>query len=312
MRNMIVIMNARAGTNAAEEGRAQSEKISAALHAAGVRADVRGIAGDQLTQAARDAAVEPGIDAVVAAGGDGTQSAVATALAGTSMMMGVLPLGTLNHFAKDLGIPQTLDEAAAVIATGTVRSVDVARVNGRVFVNNSSIGVYPHVVRQRDQMQETLGHGKWYAMLLAILNLFRRFPQVRLKLLVNGETFEHKTPFVFVGNNVYDIALLKMGQRRRLDGGELCLYFTNRTGRIGMFRLALRALFNRLRQDKDFNALCSREVWIDSRHKHISVSMDGEVERLQSPLHYEIWPRALYVIAPIEIASVSTTNAEVA
>lgn len=309
---MIVIMNARAGTNATEEGRAQSEKINAALHAAGVRADVRGMAGDQLTQAARDAAAEPGIDAVVAAGGDGTQSAVATALAGTSMTMGVLPLGTLNHFAKDLGIPQTLDEAAAVIATGNVRSVDVARVNGRVFVNNSSIGVYPHVVRQRDQMQETLGHGKWYAMLLAILNLFRRFPQVRLKLLVNGETFEHKTPFVFVGNNVYDIALLKMGRRRQLDGGELCLYFTNRTGRIGMFRLALRALFNRLRQDKDFNALCSREVWIDSRHKHINVSMDGEVERLQSPLHYEIWPRALNVIAPIEIASVSTTNAEVA
>jgi len=305
MRHVIVILNAKAGVNATEETRAQEEKVIAALRAAGANAEVRSVEGHQLAQAARDAATQPGVDAVVAAGGDGTQSAVAGALAGTGMTMGVLPLGTLNHFAKDLNIPQTLEESAFIIATGPPRTVDVARVNGRVFVNNSSIGVYPHVVRKRDQMQETLGHGKWYAMLLAVLGLFRRFPQIRLKLEVNGETFEHKTPFVFIGNNVYDIELLNMGQRKQLDGGQLCLYYTHRTGRIGMFRLALRALFNRLRQDKDFNAVCSRNVWIDSRHKRLNVSMDGEVEHLESPLHYEIWPGALKVLAPEVNAEVS-------
>ena len=303
-RHVVVLLNAKAGTNAAAETREQVAKVRAALVAHGATADVRAVEGRHLAAAAKRAAGEAGVDVVAAGGGDGTQSAVAGALAGTEMPMGVLPLGTLNHFAKDLGLPLTLEESAAVVATGVPRPVDVGRVNGRVFVNNSSIGVYPHVVRHRDQLRETLGHGKWYAMLIAVLNLFtRRMPRVHLRLTVNGEEHEHRTPFVFVGNNVYELELLMLGQRKRLDAGQLCLYFTPRSGRLAMVRLALRALFNRLRQDRDFNAVCSGEVWIDTKRKRLNVAMDGEVEPMDGPLHYQIWPGALRVIVPAKGAS---------
>src|SRR5476649_731552 len=106
-------------------------------------------------------ALARGVDAVVAGGGDGTINAVASVLAGSSVALGVLPLGTLNHFAKDLNIPLDLDQAIATIARGTTAQVDVGDVNGRIFVNNSSLGLYPHIVRARDQQQRRLGRGKW-------------------------------------------------------------------------------------------------------------------------------------------------------
>jgi diacylglycerol kinase family enzyme len=101
---------------------------------------------------------------------------------------------------------------------------------------------------------------------------------------------------VFVGNNQYRLDLLSLGQRERLDGGDLCLYFTNRTGRTGLLRLALRMMFGRLSQDRDFNAMCAREVWIDASRKHLSVALDGEVMRMKPPLHYRIWEKGLRVL----------------
>jgi len=213
-------------------------------------------------------------------------------------MMGVLPMGTLNHFAKDLGLPQELDAAARAIATGRPRPIDVADVNDRVFVNNSSIGLYPHVVRHRDQAREQLGHGKWYAMFLATLAVFRRFPLVRVRLTAQGQDWVQTTPFVFVGNNQYEIESYNLGGRASLEKGDLCVYFANRTGRLGMLRLAVRALLGLLRQDRDFNALCATEVTIDTGRRKIPVAFDGEVEELTPPLTYRIRPKSLNVILP--------------
>jgi diacylglycerol kinase family enzyme len=292
---VIVLLNAGAGMNGRAGGAA--DDVRRALEAAGLEADVRAVEGSQLVQAAREAvAARP--DAVVAVGGDGTVSAVASAVAGSGVPMGIIPLGTLNHFAKDLRLPLDLHEAARVIALGRAKDVDVARVNDRVFLNNSSIGIYPHVVRKRDEMRERLGRGKWAAMLSAVLALFRWFPTVRLRLFANGESFERRTPFVFVGNNQYRLDLFSLGQRQRLDGGDLCLYFTNRTGRTGLLRLALRTMFGRLSQDRDFNMLCAKEVWIDASRRHLSVALDGEVFRMPPPLHYRVWAGGLKVLLP--------------
>jgi diacylglycerol kinase family enzyme len=147
-------------------------------------------------------------------------------------------------------------------------------------------------------MRERLGHNKWYAMFLAIITIFRRFPVVSLRMTVNGESSQRTTPFVFVGNNTYDIDRLTLGQRASLEKGELCVYFANRTGRLGMLRLAFRALIRRLRQDRDFNALCATELWIETGRSSISVAADGEVMRLTPPLHYRVRPRSLNVILP--------------
>jgi diacylglycerol kinase family enzyme len=110
---------------------------------------VRVTPGKSLREAAARAVADPTCAVVVAGGGDGTVNAVAGVLAGTEKPLGVLPLGTLNHFAKDLGIPHEVERAVQLLGTGAPRRVDVAEVNGRVFVNNSSIGVYPLAVRER-------------------------------------------------------------------------------------------------------------------------------------------------------------------
>src|SRR6185503_16647759 len=109
-----------------------------------------------------DQAFASDADAVVIGGGDGTVSAAADRAVRHGKPIGVLPLGTLNHFARDLGMPPDLRDAVRAIATGVVREVDVGEVNGRVFVNNSSIGVYPTVVRDRDEQRLRFGRGKWW------------------------------------------------------------------------------------------------------------------------------------------------------
>jgi diacylglycerol kinase family enzyme len=250
-----------------------------------------------LTDAARRALAERP-DAVVAGGGDGTISAVAGVLADSGMPFGILPLGTLNHFAKDLSIPMDLDKAVQTIAAGHVRGVDVAEVNGHTFVNNSSIGIYPQVVRDRDSQRERLGRGKWLAMFFAMVNALRRYPTVRVRIGVGGRTVLRTTPFVFIGNNAYELSLFSVKGRHCLDCGRLSLYIANRPGRFGMLRLALRTAFGTLNQDKDFESTLVQEVYIDSNKRHLHVAMDGEVTKLAPPLHYRTRPGALKVLTP--------------
>src|ERR1051325_1114019 len=219
--------------------------------------------GAELTELAWDAARGPH-KVIVAAGGDGTINSVASAIVDSDKTLGVLPLGTLNHFARDLGIPFDLEAAAQIIVAGHTTEVDVAEVNSRIFLNNSSLGLYPIIVREREKRQR-LGSGKWPAFLWATIQAFRRYPFLDVRLRVNGELLDRTTPFVFVGNNEYAMESLNIGLRDRLDRGVLCIYITHRTGRLRLISLALRALVGRLRDDKDFLALCSNEVEIETR-----------------------------------------------
>jgi diacylglycerol kinase family enzyme len=289
----VVLMNGASG------GMAKEGEIREALAGAGVAgADIRIVEGRRLVAAASDA-VSEGATVLIAAGGDGTVSAVASAVAGVEgVAMGVLPVGTLNHFAKDLGIPLDLAGAARVIAGGNVRVVDVGEVKGRVFVNNASIGIYPTMVRKRDEIRERLGRGKMSAMFAAGLSVFRRHPMVHLRIDVGDRCVDQRTPFVFVGNNNYEVSLLSLGRRAALDRGELCLYYTRRTGRWGLVWLSLRALFGRLAQDKDFEAVCLPEVYIESRRSKLLLAVDGEVVEVAPPLLFRTRPGGLRVLAP--------------
>ena len=234
---------------------------------------------------------------IVAGGGDGTISAVASTLVGTSNTLGVLPLGTLNHFARDLGIPLELEAAARTIIAGHAISIDVGEVNERIFLNNSSLGLYPSIVHHRDK-QQRLGHGKWPAFVWAAFTVLRRYPFLDVRLSADGKELKSRTPFVFIGNNEYEMESFKIGARACLNAGQLSLYVSHRTGRLGLLRLALRALLRRLRGADDFVALCSSEIWIETRRRRMRVSTDGEVVVMQSPLHYRVRPGALRVIVP--------------
>jgi diacylglycerol kinase family enzyme len=290
---LLVLLNTRAGTT----GQNLADQVREEFMAMQAPAEVCETTGEEMERLARGAAAQ-NVDAVVAAGGDGTVSTIAAALAGTATPLGILPLGTLNHFARDLGLPLNLTAAVRTVALGQPRAVDVARVNGRVFINNASIGLYPHVVRRREVRRERLRSNKWLAMFFAVLRVLRRFPTVRVRLEVQDGTALRTSPFVFVGNNQYEMRLLAIGRRSQLDAGQLTLYVANRTGRFAILRLALRALLGRLEQARDFDSINVQEVEVESSKRRLLMAIDGELVRMAPPLHFEIWPRALTVLAP--------------
>ena len=253
--------------------------------------------GAELVEMAHRAVAEKP-QVIVAGGGDGTLNAVAAALVGTDIAFGVLPLGTLNHFAKDLHIPLDLEKATRNIIAGHAIQVDVGEVNDRIFLNNSSLGIYPRIVLDREKGQKQWGLGKWPAFVWATLTTLRLYPFMRLRLSLNGKEHERRTPCIFIGNNEYLMEGFNIGERQCLNAGQLSLYVVQRTGRLGLLRLALRALFGRLRQAKDFEALTAKEILIDTRHKHLRVATDGEITVMNTPLRYRVRPGALRVIVP--------------
>jgi diacylglycerol kinase family enzyme len=256
--------------------------------------------GAALSDLAKEAAAGTA-QIVVAAGGDGTLSTIASHLVGTSKILGVLPAGTLNHFAKDLNLPLDLNTALQIINAGHYTLVDVGQVNGMIFLNNSSLGLYPHIVKEREK-QQRLGAGKWSAFFWAVWSVMRRYAFVDVRLFVEGVIVEQRTPFVFVGNNIYEMEGLQVGARSRLDTGLLSLYATTRISRFGLFLLGLRALFRRLRNDKDFLQATAHEIWIHTGHRRLRVAHDGEVTVLTPPLHYRILPQSLRVIVPPSVS----------
>lgn len=255
--------------------------------------------GTEVVELANQAAREP-YKVIVAAGGDGTVNSVASAVIDSDKILGVLPLGTLNHFARDLGIPFDLEEAARTIIAGHAIGVDAAEVNNRIFINNSSLGLYPMIVREREK-RERLGFRKWPAFVWATLQALRRNPFLDVRLRVNGKLLDRTTPFVFVGNNEYAMDLFNIGMRDRLDEGVLSIYITHGTSRLKLIALALRAVVGRLRNDKDFLALRSNEVQIHTARKRVRVAFDGEIEVMAAPLHYRVRSRALRVIVPKDV-----------
>ena len=294
VRSVKVIINARAGISDKEEARRRLAKIF--VDRSVVFEVLLAGNGSEVAALAKASAKE-NWTVIMAGGGDGTINTVASYLIGTDKILGVLPLGTLNHFAKDLRIPLDLEGAARTAISGLAAAVDVAEVNGRIFLNNSSLGLYPTIVREREK-QQRLGSGKWPAFVWAALAVFRRYPFLHVGLVAGGEKINLKTPFVFIGNNEYLMERLSIGGRARLDRGLLSLYVTNRTGRWGLARLAMRALLGRLREEKDFLALLTDKMKIETRDKHVRVAFDGEIDLMKTPLHYQSRHGELRVMVP--------------
>jgi diacylglycerol kinase family enzyme len=176
--------------------------------------------------------------------------------------------------------------------------VDVGEVNGRAFLNNSSLGLYPRIVRHREQQRLRLGRGKWPAFAWALLSALNVCPSLRLRLRANGRETVVRTPFLFIGNNPYSMDVLRVGSRERLDAGALGVYYARATGRWGLIALALRSLIGRVAQATNFESMLTGELQVETRRPSINVSTDGEVSTLESPLTYRIRPRALRVIVP--------------
>ena len=294
-RRIAFIFNSHAGSGS---GRAWLQTNRQAIETVAAGGPITVAENGEQIQAAVEEALSLKCDAVVAGGGDGTLNAVASKLVGLQTDFGVLPLGTLNHFARDANIPMDPSTALRCVAIGHTTQLDVGEVNGLFFLNNSSIGLYVDVVRDRDRQQTRLGRGKWPAFVWALVAALRRYPFLTVALTMEGRALSHRTPFVFVGNNAYLTEGFQIGRRDTLQGGALSVYVADRAGRWRLLALGLRALVGKLQQARDFKAFSAAQLRIDTGHQHLRVAVDGELRRLDAPLHYKIRPGALRVIVP--------------
>ncbi|WP_309662835.1 diacylglycerol kinase family protein [Sphingomonas sp.] len=272
-------------------------KVQAALDGAGVAAKVELIDGGKI-EARCQVIVRRGDPLLIVGGGDGTISTAAGVVADSQTRLGILPLGTLNHFARDLGIPSDLDEAAALISTDTERRVDLAEMNGRTFINNSAVGLYPLMVVDRDTQQKRLGRSKRLALAVAAVRTLMRFGHQRLSLTINAQQARVDTPLLFVGNNDYQLELPAAGQRQSLSDGKLCVLVLRKKTRTGFIMATLRALAGRARDDDLVRLDDVDRLQVGSDRGHLTVSLDGEVLKVRPPLDYRIRKGALTVIAP--------------
>jgi len=252
---------------------------------------------EEIVDAVRSAG-EAGDDAVVAAGGDGTVGSVASAMVGSDMPMGVLPLGTLNHFAKDIGLPLDLGAAVTTIAVRRTVRVDVGDVNGRTFLNNSSIGLYPDIVIARETLQRR-GYRKWTAFVLATAAILRSYRGLVVKITSDGSMNVARTPFLLVGNNEYQTEGIHLGARARLNGGRLSAYLAPRVHARELPKLLALALVGRSRESHILESFAARELQAETPgRRSVRVAIDGEVVRMTTPLLFRTRPQALRVIVP--------------
>jgi diacylglycerol kinase family enzyme len=292
MRKMAVIINCAAGSAAGKE---LADKVCALFDLNGARARVELAVGKEVPVIAR-AMRDEGYDCIIAAGGDGTVSAVASQIVGSEVALGVLPLGTLNHFARDLGIPLGLEEAVSAIFSGEVKAVDMGSVNERFFINNSSLGLYADQARLRQVWRARIG--RWPALILASIVTLTRYRFLRVTARFNDSSVSRRCPLVLVSNNEYKLEPGNLAERKRLDGGLLGIYLLRDEGRLGLLRTALRSLVLRLEEAESFENDRAAQVIISTRQRRIRVALDGEVWKLDGPLRYASMPGSLRVIAP--------------
>jgi diacylglycerol kinase family enzyme len=214
------------------------------------------------------------------------------------------PLGTLNHFAKDICLPIDLDEAMDVIAAGQVRTVDVGEVNGHIFINNSSIGIYPFLVAERTAEQQRRGVGKLAAFGPALIRTLKAAFWQRVRISTEGEPRELRTPCVFVGNNLYDLAAL--GRRRDLSSGELCVYVVKQQTRLGLALLPFKVALGMIDRVRDIESFRAQHLEIGARRQKIRIAIDGEIHEVATPLLYRTRPGALRVLAPATVTTVQS------
>lgn len=229
---------------------------------------------------------------IIVLGGDGTMNTIANLLVGTQAVMAPIPGGTFNHFTKDLGIAQDLDEALKSLKKAKIKKVDTVSVNGTYFVNNSLLGLYPYSLQIRSTLEGV--YGKWPAAILAVTKAITQFHTYRIS--INGVTYS--TPFVFIGNNRFGLERLGLPGRHSFDEGVMSVYIARARSRKDIIVLSYATMLGHLKDMKEFEMLeIGKKFTVYTRRKHMRVSHDGELSRMKTPLKYELHPKSLRILA---------------
>jgi YegS/Rv2252/BmrU family lipid kinase len=284
--------------NAGSAGKSPAPQIHELFNARGISPTIiEPQPGSDITELAKEA-IKQKYDVIVAGGGDGTVNAVAAALIGNDdVKFGILPLGTLNHFARDAGIPTDISQAVDIIILGNAKSVDVGEVNGEIFLNNSSVGLYPAIVKLREGLQRS-GYGKWSAATWATIRILSRFRTLYLELHpASGPVVKRSTAVLFVGNNAYETGLLEIGTRLELNQGRLWITMPTSSSRLGLL-ISLVSIILGYEKKDDVYKYEAANMTVNSNRQQLQIAIDGEVRHLKPPLKYQTLPKALRVIIP--------------
>lgn len=241
------------------------------------------------------------IDILVIGGGDGTISTVANMIGNTPVILAILPLGTRNHFARDLGIPLEPEKAIQLLDKMQVQQVDLGEVNGRRFINNASIGLYPKIVKEREKKKKNQGWRKWLAHMVAAVSVLRWLPIMRIKIEIEGKVSSYLSPFVFVGNNEYQGGIISDPLRTSLNESKLWLCMARAPGIFSLLHLSwLFSVRNisKAENAEHMDAQLLTEVTILPKNRRISVAIDGEIFKLEPPLQFKILKKSLNIVAP--------------
>lgn len=296
MASTLPVLINRTGGTAAALGDSLRAKVEEAFVATGRTIELELLDGADMAEAVRSHRGKP---RVVVGGGDGTLGGAAAILANSPTALAILPLGTRNHLARQLGIPLDLAQAAAVAVDGQRRRIDLGSAGDRVFVNNASFGIYTRFVRQREQVSGP----KWLASIPATWHVLRNMRAQHFMLEIDGGARAITTPLLFVGNNQYSIEPGQFGERETLEDGQLSVLAVAAQAPHNLIGFAARAVVGLAHPERDF-AECANatEVVIDGQG-WIEGAFDGELEWLPLPLTLRSLPRALGVVTPRESAS---------
>lgn len=296
--NLCILHNPQSGK---QEAGASSEDLSRLFEQHGLSPDIVKLDPENDLAATVKQAVDKGYDTIVAAGGDGTICGVTQALVGTSCRMGILPCGTFNYFARSLGIPQDLDGAVKVIADGHARPLRVAMLNDRVFLNNANFGLYPHILRSREEIYDYWGRSRAAAYWSAIKVLFRWPRPLQMQITANGQTTTVRTPLAFVFNNAYQLREMGMEGAECIEDGKLALMLAPDCGRWGMILSSLAVLTGQATRKRHFDLICSDDIELRStKGKRLLVARDGERSRMKGPFRLTLSDADLDVIVPAD------------
>lgn len=292
------VLNRKGGSLRTIDLDAFGERMRKTLSEAGHDVDIQLVEGRGIVAALDKAARRRGVDVVMAGGGDGTISAAAASLMNRDKMLAVLPAGTMNLFARSLGIPLDLDQAVAAFATGRERAVDVATANGRPFVHQYSIGMHAKMVRLREKMEFGSRLGKIKASASAAYQTLRNPPRLNVLLTVDGETIQARTAGIGVSNNLFGEGHLPYTDTP--DGGRLGVYVTIARRPSHFLGFAVGMARGQWQANPHVEVYEGRTVTLElaNRRHAAHCVIDGELERSETRTTIEIHPESLKVLVP--------------
>ncbi|TIO09644.1 diacylglycerol kinase family protein [Mesorhizobium sp.] len=296
------VLNQEGGTMRTIDLFAFSDQMRRTLEAAGHSIDIDVVAGKDIVATLDSVASKPGIDIVLAGGGDGTISAAAARLMGRKRALAILPAGTMNLFARGLGIPQTLDAAVKSFADGEVIAVDMATANGRPFVHQFSIGMHARMVQLRQNMEFGSRLGKMRASVRAAWATIKNPSAMKVTLTIGETEIVTRTTGIGVTNNLFGEGHLPYADNPA--GGVLGIYITVARQRGELVRFLFDMARGKWRDSGHVEIHQADRVVlkIHSAAKRFRAVLDGELIRLDRETTLEIHPGALNVLVPARAA----------